>query len=53
VQEVAATAHEWQRLEEALSATAATPVGLAEPSTNGQPEGSLASLQAPALEAEC
>ena len=63
VQEVAATAHEWQ-LGEALSTTPATPQGSAEAPANGQPEapangqpeapangqseGSLALLQAPA-----
>ena len=48
VQEVAANAHEWQQLGEALSTTPAPPVGSAEPPANGQPEGSLALLQAPA-----
>ncbi|KAA6426479.1 MAG: hypothetical protein FRX49_03590 [Trebouxia sp. A1-2] len=53
-QEVAATAHDWQQLGEALSTTAASPVGSAEPSANGQSEGSLAFLlQAPARKAEC
>ena len=52
VQEVAATAHEWQQLGEALSTTPATPLGSAEPPANEQPEGSLALLQAPAPKAE-
>ncbi len=48
VQKAVATAHDWQQLGEALTMTAATPEGPAEPSANGQSEGSLALLQAPA-----
>lgn len=47
VQDVAATAHNWQQLGEALTIRTASPEGPAEPSANGQPEGSLAVLQAP------
>jgi hypothetical protein len=52
VQEVAATAHEWQQLGEALSATPASPVGSAEAPANVQSEGSLALQQAPAPQVE-
>ncbi len=52
VQEVAAIAQDLQQLGEAFSTTPATPVGSAEPPANGQPEGSLALLQAPAPEAK-
>ncbi len=51
-QDMAATAHEWQQLGEALSTTPATPVGSAEPPANGQPEDSLALQQAPAPKAK-
>ena len=47
VQDVAATAHNWQQLGKALTIRTASPEGPAEPSANGQPEGSLALLQAP------
>jgi len=52
VQEVAATAQDWQQLGEALSTTPATPLGSAEAPANGQSEGSPALQQAPAPQAE-
>lgn len=52
VQEVPATVHDWQQLGEALTIRAASPVGSAEPPANGQSEGSLAFLHAPAPKAE-
>jgi len=47
MQEVAASAHDWQQLGEALSIRTASPEGSAEAPANGQSEGSLALLQAP------
>ena len=50
LQEVAATAHDWQQPGEASATTAASPEGSAEPPANGQSEGSLGLLQAPAAQ---